>query len=126
VELTSAAHADMPALMARMDAAVFFIKPVFSKKASAPTKLAEFLGCGIPCLGNHGVGDMAEVVEGERVGVALHDFGEAAMAQALQQLLALLDDPGTPARCMQAAARHFSLDEGAARYAALYHRLAAA
>ena len=60
VELTTASHDEVPEYMARMDAGIFFIKPVFSKQASAPTKLAEFLGCGIPCLGNAGVGDMAE------------------------------------------------------------------
>ena len=74
VELTSAVHDEVPRYMARMDAGIFFIKPAFSKQASAPTKLAEFLGCGIPCLGNAGVGDMVEVLEGEKVGVAITSF----------------------------------------------------
>ena len=123
VELTSTSHAEMPAQMARMDAGVFFIKPVFSKQASAPTKLAEFLGCGIPCLGNAGVGDMAEILEGERVGVALTSFDAVTMAAALQRLLQLAADTDTRARCVAAAKRHFSLDEGVARYAAVYKQL---
>lgn len=123
VELTTATHAEMPRQMARMDAGVFFIKPVFSKQASAPTKLAEFLGCGIPCLGNAGVGDMAEVLEGEQVGVALTSFDVASMAAALQQLLQLAADPVTRARCVAAAQRHFSLDEGMARYRGIYEQI---
>ncbi len=123
VELTSATHAEVPLQMARMDAGIFFIKPVFSKQASAPTKLGEFLGCGIPCLGNAGVGDMAEVLEGEQVGVALTAFDEASMAEALQQLLQLAADPATFERCVVAAQRHFSLDEGIARYTAVYEQL---
>ncbi|PUA16914.1 glycosyltransferase [Glaciimonas sp. PCH181] len=126
VELTTATHAEVPRQMARMDAGIFFIKPVFSKQASAPTKLAEFLGCGIPCLGNAGVGDMAEVLEGEQVGVALASFDEASMAAALQQLLLLAADPATRGRCVAAAERHFSLDEGVARYAAVYEQMIAA
>lgn len=123
VELTTATHAEVPRQMARMDAGVFFIKPVFSKQASAPTKLAEFLGCGIPCLGNSGVGDMAEVLEGERVGVALKAFDETSVTAALHQMLQLVADTTTSARCVAAAQRHFSLDEGVARYQAIYERI---
>lgn len=123
VELRSADHAEVPAQMARMHAGVFFIKPVFSKQASAPTKLAEFLGCGIPCLGNAGVGDMADVLEGERVGVALNDFSQASLRHGLERLIALSGQDDIQARCVAAARRHFSLDEGVARYRAIYDSL---
>lgn len=123
VELTSATHAEVPRLMGRMDAGVFFIKPVFSKQASAPTKLAEFLGCGIPCLGNAGVGDMAQMLEAEQVGVALKAFDAASVAAGLEHLQALVADPGTRARCVATAQKHFSLDEGVRRYAGIYAQL---
>ena len=123
VELTTATHAEVPQQIARMDAGIFFIRQVFSKQASAPTKLAELLGCGVPCLGNAGVGDMAEVLEGERVGVALKSFDKAALANGLQELLQLVADPATRARCVAAAQKHFSLDEGVRRYAAVYGQL---
>ena len=123
VELTTATHAEVPRQMARMDAGVFFIKPVFSKQASAPTKLAEFLGCGIPCLSNAGVGDMAEVLEGERVGVALPSFDDASLIKGLKQLMLLVQDPATSARCVASAARYFSLDVGVQRYADIYQEL---
>jgi glycosyltransferase involved in cell wall biosynthesis len=125
VELTTATHAEMPTQMARMDAAVFFIKPVFSKQASAPTKLAEFLGCGIPCLGNAGVGDMVEVLEGENVGAALKSFDESSMTIGLHRLLLLVADPDIRSRCVAAAQKHFSLDQGVARYHKIYEQLAA-
>jgi glycosyltransferase involved in cell wall biosynthesis len=123
MELTSATHAEVPGLMARMDAGIFFIKPVFSKQASAPTKLAEFLGCAVPCLANAGVGDMAQVLEGERVGVALASFDPAALQSGLVRLLALAADPGIGPRCAAAAKRHFSLDEGVSRYRSIYEQI---
>ena len=126
VELRAASHAEVPKQIARMDAGIFFIRQVFSKQASAPTKLAEFLGCGVPCLGNAGVGDMSEVLEGERVGVALKSFDEAALANGLQELLQLAADPATVSRCVAAAQKHFSLDEGVRRYAAAYGQLGGA
>ena len=123
VELLAADHADMPRQIARMTASVFFIKPAYSKQASAPTKLGELLGCGIPCLSNAGVGDMAEIIESERVGVALKSFDGAALAAGLKSLLLLAADPSTRARCVAAAAKHFSLDEGVTRYRNIYERL---
>ena len=109
--------------MARMHAAVFFIKPVFSKQASAPTKLGEFLGCGIPCLGNAGVGDMAGILEGENVGVALSRFDESSLQHGLEKLIGLTREADIQARCVATAERHFSLDEGVRRYAAIYTKL---
>ncbi len=123
VELTSATHAEVPQQMSRMDAGIFFIKPVFSKQASAPTKLAEFLGCGIPCLGNAGVGDMAEVLEGEQVGVAIRSFDAVSRSVALQQLLQLVANSDTSARCVTAAQKYFSLDEGVRSYDKIYREL---
>lgn len=123
VELISVPHAEVPHQMARMDAGIFFIKPVFSKQASAPTKLAEFLGCGIPCLGNTGVGDMAEVLNGQQVGVAINSFDSAALTAGLHALLQLVADPCTRSRCVAAANSLFSLDEGVAQYQSVYRKL---
>ena len=123
VELIAVTHAEMPAQIARMDASIFFIRPVFSKQASAPTKLAELLGCGVPCLGNAGVGDMAEVLEGDCVGVAVRAFDQDSLAAGLMRLLALVADPTTPASCVAAAHKHFSLEEGVRRYSSVYRNL---
>ena len=56
-------------------------------------------------------------------GVGLRGFDRASLAQGLDQLLALAVDPSTPARCVAAAQKHFSLDEGVQRYAAVYQKL---
>jgi glycosyltransferase involved in cell wall biosynthesis len=123
VELTTATHAEVPRQMARMDACIFFIKPIFSKQASAPTKLAELLGCGIPCLVNAGVGDMAEVLKGDNVGVVLQSLDENDFREGLVQLLALSASPDIQVRCVESAIRHFSLDEGVRRYEQIYNWL---
>lgn len=120
VELCAAKHHEVPMLLARMHASIFFIKPVFSKQASAPTKLAELLGCGIPCLANSGVGDMAEIIEGEQVGIAVNDFSSPALRDGLVRLLELVDTRGIQNRCVLAARKHFSLEEGVRRYARVY------
>nr|WP_255492266.1 glycosyltransferase [Luteimonas sp. MC1825] len=122
-ELRSASHQEVPGQMARMDAGVFFIKPLFSKQASAPTKLGEFLGCGIPCLANRGVGDMADLLEGEQVGVAVTGFDPDSIRVGLEEILRISVLPGIQERCVEAARRHFSLEAGVAAYQDIYARL---
>jgi glycosyltransferase involved in cell wall biosynthesis len=123
VDLTSASHAQIPQLMSSMDAGIFFYKPSYSRAACAPTKLAEFLGCGIPCLSNTGVGDMAEILEGERVGVAVNSFSQDALRIGVERLLALRAESGMAARCRAVAEKHFSLEQGVRLYASVYDAL---
>jgi glycosyltransferase involved in cell wall biosynthesis len=109
--------------MRGMDAGIFFIKPAYSKIASAPTKLGEFLGCGVPCIGNTGVGDMAEVLESNAVGIALGGFDEISMRQAIQRLIPLSKSTGMRMRCRNVALRLFSLNEGVRIYNSVYQDL---
>lgn len=123
IEITAADHAEVPAQVRRMSAGAAIIKPVYSKIASAPTKLAEYLGCGVPCLGNVGVGDMESILEGEGAGVALREFTDEERRRAVDRLIALDADRETPRRCREVALRHFSLEQGAAQYRAIWRSL---
>ena len=119
-ELVAVDHADAPAAIRRMTVGTAIIMPSFSKISSAPTKIAEYLGCGIPCLANVGVGDVADVLEGNHVGVALAGFTEADRRDAIDRLLALVESPGLAGRCRETALRLFSLDDGVRAYRAIY------
>ena len=123
VRLEATDHAGVVRAMCQMDAGIFFIKQVYSKMASAPTKLGEFLGCGVPCLGNDGVGDMASILEGRKVGVALENFSEIAMRCAIDRLLKLAREPNIRQRCRQVAVECFSLHIGVEKYNKIYLRL---
>lgn len=123
VRLEVADHAGVARAMGQMDAGIFFYKPSYSSAACAPTKLGEFLGCGVPCLGNTGVGDMTSILENERVGVALGDFSEKAMRDAVARLLQLAREPDLQQRCRQVALGYFSLETGVQRYADIYCEL---
>lgn len=120
VVVTAADHRDMPRHVARMTVGAAVIKPVFSKIASAPTKLAEYLGCGVPCLGNIGVGDMEEILEGEHTGVALDAMTPEACARGVERMFALLKDPDLADRCRRVAVERFSLERGVAAYNRIY------
>jgi len=114
---------------ARMDAGIFFILPAWSKRASCPTRMGEFLGSGLPCLANSGVGDVAEDLASTGTGVVLPvaDDGTVDMSeieQALTDLVDLSQKPGIAAKCRETAEVLFSLENGVAEYDRIYRKLA--
>jgi glycosyltransferase involved in cell wall biosynthesis len=124
-KLIKATHSEVPQLMQTMTAGIFFIEPLFSKRASAPTKLGEFLGCGIPCISNRGVGDMTNILEGENVGVAVSDFENQSLNSAIFQLIDISKDPDISLRCSKVAKKYFSLEKGVADLQKIYIQLKA-
>lgn len=125
LRLAQASFSEMPEHVRLMDLGLFFIKPVFSKKGSAATKLGEFLATGVPVIINDGVGDSGSIVRESRVGVVLAHTERTCFETSLGSVRALLDDPTVSQRCRQTAERWFDLREGVAKYAALYERLGA-
>ncbi|WP_010185648.1 glycosyltransferase [Sphingomonas sp. PAMC 26605] len=123
VEIVASDHRSVPAHIRRMDAGLALISPFFSKIASAPTKLAEYLGCGVPVVGNAGCGDMARIIADDGVGVAMPDTRPETIEAAAAALLECLADPTLGARCVASAHRHFALDAGAERYRSIYRSL---
>jgi len=106
-----------------MDCGLFYYKPTFSAKATSPTKLGEFLACGVPCLGNSGVGDVESILEGERVGIILHEFSSDAEVEAVSRLLGLCSEAEIKNRCVEVASRYFSLAQGVKSYGRIYDSL---
>ena len=120
-ELTSSQHKSMVSLIQKMDIAIFFIRKLYSKTASMPTRLAEFLACGVPCITGDGIGDVDEIIIKNKLGVVVnnHKFTELDAKNALE----IMSDPQTQERCRQAAVRFFSLAEGVKKYQQIYSRL---
>jgi glycosyltransferase involved in cell wall biosynthesis len=121
--ITGASFAEMPRYIRLFDAGLFFIKPTFAKRASAATKMAEFLGCGVPVVINDGVGDSGTIVRDGQVGVVLSTLDAEAFAAAATAARAMIADPAMPERCRRVATEVFDLDAGAAEYRRLYSGL---
>jgi glycosyltransferase involved in cell wall biosynthesis len=123
--ITTAAFQEMPRYVRLFDAGLFFIRPSFSKRASAATKLAEFLACGVPVLINDGVGDSGAIVRDGRAGLVLPSLDAPAFELLPASVRELLADPEVGSRCRRVAAEVFDLDAGVERYRRLYRHLAA-
>jgi glycosyltransferase involved in cell wall biosynthesis len=96
-----------------------------SKLGSAPTRLAEALGCSLPVIANEGVGDVAEIIRHYNVGVIVKNGSDEAMKIAFSELEILCSDPNLPARCRKAAEKVFSLHAGTQAYRKVYSQIVA-
>ena len=120
VMIASGSQTDVVNAMQSMDVGVFIIKRCYSKIASAPTKLGEFLGCGVPCLCNTGIGDVDEVLEKENVGIVLNSFSDNEIRKSVIRLLKLTQEKNIKKRCRNTALKYFSLDDGVKYYDEIY------
>jgi glycogen synthase len=111
----------MPLYISIIDVSIFFIKPVFSKKASSPKKMGEVLSLGIPVITNMGVGDVDTIVKDSKFGLLVEDFS----TKSYQHVIALMDDllKTDPNVCIDAAKSCFSLEKGVDEYSNIYRLL---
>lgn len=117
---------EMPAYLSVGDLAVSFIKSCFSKKGSSPTKVAEYLACGLPVVLNGDIGDQAVLADEPAACVVVPDFGSDTLAAAVAPALALAARPveqRLAASRRVAEARFGVEDVGVARYERLYRMM---
>jgi glycosyltransferase involved in cell wall biosynthesis len=124
LELCSALPEEVPSLVARMTAGVCFVRPQFSKISSAPTKFAEYLACGVPVVATEGVGDLAEIIRSNDIGLVAAHFDRDALAKLADGMIKWRKDPEIRKRCRSVAEREFSLERGVASYRAVYDAVA--
>lgn len=120
VEMISVDPEAVPGQVARMDAGLSFIEPHYSKTASCPTKLGEYLASGIPVVANTGIGDTDSILHKTNTGIVLDGFSVDKMSVALDQLSTLMSETELPKRCRAVAEEVFSLDKGIDAYSKLY------
>lgn len=122
--VASVAPGEIPAYLSGADVALSFIEACYSKQASSPTKIAEYLAGGLPVILNGGVGDLDELIETDKVGIVIKDFSEESYLQSLKEVDDLRQDETLPERCRQSAKNRFDLaDVGGKRYRTLYEKL---
>ena len=109
------------------DAAIAFIRPCFSKIASSPTKVGEYLAAGLPIACIAGIGDVDELLREYRTGVGLDGWDQPALERGIDGLLELMADEDAAARARRAAKERLALTEvGIPAYDAVYRSLSTA
>lgn len=111
---------DIPGLISLSNFSLFFIQPVYSKKASSPTKLGEILGMGVPVVCNAGVGDVDLVAKAICPGCVAQGFAD----EELQRLAKHVANHSVANRefLRQIGQTHFSLQDGIEKYGKIYQK----
>lgn len=97
---------------------VFFIKPVYSKQASSPTKMGELLGLGIPLVCNAGVGDVETIMQDCESGKCVSSYTQQEYAECVDYMLSQTSISQTQLR--EVAHTYYSLEKGVTAYADIY------
>jgi glycosyltransferase involved in cell wall biosynthesis len=119
-----AAPADVLKIVRGAHLAISFRKPTFSQIAASPTKIPEYLACGLPVVVNDGVGDTTEIIRSDTLGAVIDEFSVEAYRNAIDQIETIMADDGLQSRCIESARRRFDLvTVGGARYRAMYEEI---
>ncbi len=108
------------------DLGLCFLRPCFSKVGSSPTKVAEYLACGMPVVVNENIGDLGDLAGESGAAVVMPDFSTRSVDQAAERALSLATQPFSrrSADTAMVAQARFALDAvGLARYERLYTAL---
>jgi glycosyltransferase involved in cell wall biosynthesis len=119
--MTSQPSSNVPEYLSVSDWGLFFIKPIFSKKASSPTKLAEFLAMGIPVITSAGIGDVDELVLQNNAGIIVKDTTEKSVNNAIQEILTY--QRKEPQFYRTSAEKYFDVRSGIDKYSNVYKRI---
>lgn len=118
--ITAATREELPKIIAAANAGISFIRPVFSKTASCPTKLGEMLASGLPVVSNAGVGDVEGIVLETGAGAVIREFNDDEYRKATDAL----DSVNFSSREIRQRARAvFDLKTALRNYSAIYTSL---
>lgn len=114
----------VPQYLKKADLGISFRTATFSQIAASPTKVPEYLSCGLPVVHNVGIGDTNEILDKEQVGVNVDNFERETLADAAKLSVALLDQENISERCVAVANKYFNLTTiGRNGYLNVYRKL---
>jgi glycosyltransferase involved in cell wall biosynthesis len=118
------APTEIPAYLHASDAGLSFVKAGYATQSRSPTKIPEYLACGLPIIANPGVGDVDSLILEDCVGVLVKDFTPESYLHALVEIERLSTRPEMAAICRASALKRFDLKSvGGERYRLLYNKL---
>ena len=112
----------LPNELNEIDVGIFNLKENYSIKASFPTRIAEYLSCGIPILCNDFNQDITDLIQFNKVGLII-DFNNRDYHKTYMDIYKLLSDKKINIRCRKLAERQLSLQKGVQSYLQLYNKL---
>ena len=113
---------EMPYLISLSTYSLFFIKPLYSKKASSPTKQGEIMSLGVPIICNSKVGDTSSIINKYNAGFVIDEFNNSTYEKIISQLA---DSHFDPDEIRKGAVEFYNLEKGVEKYARVYDQVLA-
>ena len=105
---------------------LFRSKSTFATLSRSPTKIPEYLACGVPVIANTGVGDVDTLINSHEVGSLVTELSRDGFRSALERVEGMRASGGLESRCRMAAESEFELAAvGWTRYLRIYDRMMA-
>jgi len=109
---------DVPLYASISNWSLFFIKPVYSKTASSPTKMGELLGLGIPLVCNDNVGDVGDIMRASSIGELVSEYTPEAYNKVIDVILQPITIKQETLK--DVACNVYSLEMGVEKYSEVY------
>jgi glycosyltransferase involved in cell wall biosynthesis len=117
VRIVTVNYKEVPVNIKAADINISFIKPVYSKTASSPTKNGEILSMGIPIILND-IGDSGVIIEKCQAGFVINQFN----ADSYRDIINRLDEVKKmdPLQIRNNSLEFYSLERGIEKYSLIY------
>lgn len=118
LRIVKANREDVPLYASLSNWSIFFIKPLYSKKASSPTKMGELLGLGIPLVCNAGVGDVDTIMQDCTQGYVISNYNSQEYARTIDSMFT--HTITNTQQLHNVACSYYSLQKGIEAYEGVY------
>lgn len=112
VHISQVSHSQVPDRLRTGSVGLYFLEGGIGALTCSPTKIGEYLACGLPVVASTGSGDTDDILSRNRVGIVVDEMTAPACRIAAAQLQELMKEDYISVRCRQAAEDHYSLDRG--------------
>ena len=110
----------IPSYIGLSDISIFFILPVYSKKASSPTKMGEIMNLGIPIICNSGIGDVDKIMMECLPKYLIKSFNEKEYERVCNNVI---NSNHNRDLIISTSKKYYSLSVGIERYCKVYKKV---
>jgi len=120
IRVQPASRNEVPLYLSLSDWGIFFIKDVYSKKASSPTKQGEIMAMGVPIVCND-IGDTGKIIEETGTGIVINSFDNRTFEKTAELMENMI--PVSRECIRKAALDYYDLRHGVVLYSNIYKQL---
>ncbi len=113
-------HDQVPSVLAEQDIGLFFLRGRLTLMAASPTKIGEYLACGLTVVAEQGIGGLNDILLEHHVGRLVDSSEPSSWNDAADEIIEICERSGRRQASALAAAKCYSLRDGVNTYSTAY------